>query len=134
MKRAKRFWYWIRYRLIFDIRYGEGYWGVFYCKIASRFNPMRPFYWKRNQPPAVDLPDGYIEIVPLAHHTGDGWWLHWGTLYDGDDSDIYDRLFPEPLCDVTDISDRNDYTIEEWPFILPCASSDDLKKAGFYEV
>mgnify|MGYP000944915151 FL=1 len=133
-KKIRRFWFYIRYRLFYDIKYGEGKWGRFYCTIANKYNPLKPGFWRRNKPPKIDMPDGYKKIVPLAYHTGDGWWLHWGALYDGDDSNIWDDMYPEPLCDVTDINDKNDYTIEEWPFFLPCASSADLAKAGFYEV
>lgn len=134
MEKLRRLWFQIRYRLFFDIRYGEGKWGVFYCKIASRWNPLKPGFWKRNQPPQVELPAEYKKIVPMAYHTGDGWWLHWGALYDGDDSNVWDMMYPEPLCDVTGMHSENDYTIEEWPYFLPCASSGDLKKAGFYNV
>lgn len=130
----KRKWSYIKYRLFNDMRYGEGKWGQFYATIAKRFNPLKPLYWRRMRPPQVELPKEYKKIVPLAYNTGDGWWLHWGALYDGDDSNVWDEMYPESLYDVTAISDRNDYTIEEWPFFIPYATTENLKRAGFYHV
>lgn len=132
--KIKQTWFKIRYRFFFDIRYGDGKWGQFYAAIGRRINPLRLGFWRRNQPPKVQLPAEYKKIVPMAYDTGDGWWLHWGALYDGDDSNVWDTMYPEPLFDVTSVSDRNDYTIEEWPFFIPWASSENLKKAGFYIV
>ena len=133
-KKLKRFWFNIRYRLLFDIQHGEGKFGVFYAAIGRRFNPVKPWYWRNVKPPMVELSGDYNRIVPLAYHTGDGWWLHWGAIYDGDGKTFYDKIFPEPLCDVVGINNKNDYSIDEWPFFIPYATSEDLVKAGFYYV
>lgn len=133
IKRLKRIRYYLRWRLFSDIKYGDGIWGRIYAKIAKRYNPMKPRFWQRVKPPRVQLPEGYSKIVPLAYDTGDGWWLHWGALYDGKDKNAYDVMFPEPLCDVVEEHSKSDYTID-WPFILPYATHKDLVKIGFYYV
>jgi len=134
MKKLRRFYFYIKYRLVFDIRYGEGKWGIIYEKIGNRFNPIKPGFWRRNKPPKIDLPKEYKKIVPIAYYTGEGWDLHWGALYDGNDSNVWDEMYPEPLCDITGFENHTDYSIYEWPFLIPYATGERLEKAGFYLV
>lgn len=133
-KKLKRIWVNIRYRLLSDIRYGDGIFGKVYESISKHYNPVKPWYWRKVKAPLVDLPTGYGKIVPLAYSTGDSWDLHWGALYEGEDRNIYDAIFPEPLCDLAGIDEKADYSIYEWPFFIPYASSKNLEKAGFYLV
>lgn len=130
-KKLRRLWFYIRYRLLFDIRYGEGRFGEVYVAIGKHFNPIKPWFWQKTKPPQIDfeLADDQGKIVPCAYWTGDGWDLHWGVM-------CHDKVsgysFPEALSDEDpSLENFDDYQIYEWPFFLPYATSKDLEKAGF---
>ena len=125
MKLVKRMLFNIRYRLWTDIKRGNGRVGAFYFALSKWVHPRKPFYWRRNTHPLVDLPSDYVDFIPLAHWTGEGWFLHWGAVdEDGFSESLDDALFVQ--------GQRNlEYHIEEWPYYLPVASTSDLERVGF---
>lgn len=120
--RIKRLWFFLRYRIPSDIRHGEGVFAEPYTRIARICNPAKPWFWRRNKPPAVELADEYIKVVATAYWTGEGWELSWSALHKDGSTDWLGDLFNE----------RDDeFIIFDWPFFLSRGSSKNLSRIGF---